>query len=203
MGTVSAPLVSATVQQIKSMVLVIRLSAVQLEDVYGEVARDVLNDLDSALERLEAIFNRAARSANGLHPPGKDNGICEVSGYLRTAQRRYARLFEPEVSFVLEVPEEPAVVEVPAALIERMVLDLLLRARDVTQVGGAVKARVEIGDGFVRIVVQDGHRAGHDSGLDLVAYWTKVLGIGKVTLESRPGQGSIFSIVLPLSAQAD
>jgi len=202
---VTAPLViAATVQQIKSMVLVMRLCSVELREPYGEVARDVFGDLEHALERLVAVSSRAARSASAASGPEvAASGCYDLTQFVRGASRRYARLFEPDITFHLELPEQAAPVDFPARLLERIVLDLLMRARDVSPPSSLVALRVERGDDFARVSVSDAGSSGEEPGVDLMAFWTKVLGLGNVTLQSRPGQGSSFSITLPLLAQAD
>jgi signal transduction histidine kinase len=197
--------VESTVEQMKNMALVLRLALGDTSGPNEREARELLGELGGVLGKLAAL---AERSAPESWPegsiPGAANTLpsCDLVEVVQRARERHARLFEPEIRFVQELQAPRAVVPMSARRMERILFDLLERARDVTPDGGLVVLRLEAGDTFVRLTVQDGATisaatSAGESGLELIAFWWRLLGLGNLTVQSRPGQGTSFVLTLP------
>jgi len=192
------------------MVLVLRLCLGQHPSPHDKLSREILGELDGVLGKLATLAGSAPPEAwaEGSMPaaplPARSAGLpsCDLAEVVHRAHGRHLRLFEPEVRFEEAIEPGRALVAMSSQRVERIVHDLLVRARDVTPDGGVVKLRVEPGDTFVRVTIEDGGRCGHeteavDSGLELLAFWWRLIGQGNLTLQSRAGRGSTFVLTLP------
>jgi two-component system, cell cycle sensor histidine kinase and response regulator CckA len=177
--------------------------------VDAQLAHD-LNNLHS----VQAI-GLAERLAQAAGDPAQ---VTDVGATLRAAQPLLRRAVGERVDLAIEPGDSPARVLIAPVGIERILLNLLVNAREALGVqGGAVRVAVAHGDGVVRVVVADDgpgmeqdvlRRAceprfstkapGHAAGLGLasVARLAESAG-GSVGLESRPGDGTVVTVRLP------
>jgi signal transduction histidine kinase len=157
------------------------------------------------------------RMRHGLLPPSfRPTDVGELVANVAARQAEEGRQ--------IGVRTEPVVADVDAAKVERIVENLLANAIKHTPPGTDVLARVERGDGFVMIAVDDrGHGVqeeereavfelftrgySHDGvpgagiGLSLVAQFAAVHG-GRVWIEDHAGGGASFRVRLPLHQAA-
>ena len=143
--------------------------------------------------------------------------VVDLHEFLRGTERLFSRFLGDDVHLTLDLQPDPLYVRVDRAQLERVVLNLIVNARDAMPGGGAVTVRTRRDAGTVRISVADtgeGMSAevkarlfepffstkerGQGTGLGLPT----VHGIveqsgGSVEVESAPGRGSCFTIVLP------
>ncbi len=129
------------------------------------------------------------------------------------------RLIPENIRLVVEVAPRRLWVDGDAGQLQQAVVNLALNARDAMPSGGALTIRAHASDGGAVVEVEDtGHgmdeatrdhlfepffttkEAGHGTGLGLAV----VHGIveqhgGRVEVESQPGEGSRFRVMLPLA----
>lgn len=159
---------------------------------------------DLKLERLPVDINRLLRS------------LIEQIGHLAKNQK---------LTLVNTVPDEPVIVVGETAALERIFINLLSNAVKFTNPGGEVHIGVKVEDGRALITVADTgigideanltkifdrfqqaessstrSRQGLGLGLALVKDLVKRLD-GDVTVESQRGEGTTFTVSLPLADQ--
>lgn len=129
-----------------------------------------------------------------------------------------------EIALQLDVPEGLPKVECDASQVQQMVLALAINAVEATQSGGNVTISARSGpEGFVTVQVRDNGRGipkehlaeifepffttkeGENGvGLGLpVVYGIATRHHGTVTVDSTPGQGTVFTVRLPLRQPRD
>ena len=123
----------------------------------------------------------------------------------------------------VSVPDHPVEVQVDAHRMHQLLLNLVTNAVKYTPAGGSVAIALEDGDEGVRLVVRDtgigiasvdlphifdrfwradparsrtGDRPGVGLGLAITKWIAEAHG-GTITVQSRPGRGSTFVVVLP------
>jgi two-component system cell cycle sensor histidine kinase/response regulator CckA len=213
-----APLsIAATLHEIKNLLLVAELSAQWLRPSCGDRARTVVDEMESAIHRageLSRHLLQAARaSADAAQPAMADT--CDLVQLLRGLSEVYARLIEPHARLVAQLDPATAVVRAPAAVIERVVRNLILNARDAAP-GGTVwllldgdgdRVRLRVRDDGCGIAAADQERifqpffttkGDRGTGLGLYAVHSDVAAVGgSVSVDSRPGEGATFAVTLP------
>lgn len=133
-----------------------------------------------------------------------------------------ARLVEPDRPMVVDVPDQPAIVEGDSHRLRQVVDNLLANVRahtdpttpvDVTLTTSGDVARVTVSDdgpgmgaddaarAFERFHRAEPHRPGSGIGLSIVAELVDAHR-GTVVLDSEPGRGTTVVVTLPLSSRA-
>ncbi len=148
--------------------------------------------------------------------------VVDIHELLRGSEKLLGRFLGEDVRLTLDLDPQPAFANVDRSQLEQVVLNLIVNARDAMPSGGAVTLRTRRGPDTVQISVVDTGlgmspevRArifepffstkdrGQGTGLGLAT----VLGIveqsgGRVEVESTPGRGSCFTIILPAVQRA-
>ncbi len=188
----------------------------------------LLRTLKSGVDRLERLTQEsldyaAMQSANlelNVVPMNLDEIVEEASNLLAPAMRSRNQ------AFTLNVADGASKVTADPPRVERIVTNLLSNAHKFTPVGGAITvdifidgdARVirvaDTGEGipkdehelvfspYYRSVNADGRQHGGTGlGLSIARYLAELHG-GALDLESEPGVGSVFTLRLPVSAEA-
>jgi two-component system sensor histidine kinase HydH len=178
----------------------------------NEVAREVAGFISSEVDRTNSLITRFLQFARPLKLR------LETADLTQTLDAAVA-LVEREASGVTIYKNyEPGIppFAFDAELLERVFYNLMLNAAQATQPGGAVTVKTRALDGLVEVAVID-----RGSGIDAKDrdsifnpfFTTKPQGVGlglaivskivdehggKITVESEPGKGSIFHVLLPL-----
>ena len=130
------------------------------------------------------------------------------------------------LDLTVQTPDEPLTISTDAAKVRQIILNLLSNAVKFTETGSVTltllrtesRAEISVHDTGVGIPHSDHHRifepfrqlgdvytqksTGSGLGLSVSRQLARLLG-GDVTVESNPGEGSLFTVDLPLEATAD
>ncbi len=191
----------------------------------GEETEDVdeilsASERASRLTRQLLVFSRSTPVA--AVPLDLGALVLEIRSLLQ-------RLVGEHIRVETAVPEEPVVIEAEATQLEQVLLNLAANARDAMPEGGRLELRVEVrdiagdeglpGGAYATVTVADtgvgmdpdtlAHvfeplfttkDVGRGTGLGLATVLAQVRRLrGRVTVESTPGCGSTFQVLLPLS----
>jgi signal transduction histidine kinase len=150
-----------------------------------------------------------------------DFDLPETLTYAMTLVRERAQ--RHDIALALEVEPGVSVVQADERKVRQMMLNLLSNAVKFTPDGGRVDVSARRENGAIEIAVRDtgigidpkdqaavfeefrqvgrdgGHHEGTGLGLALTRRFAELHG-GRVRLESAPGSGSIFTVVLPVRA---
>ena len=142
----------------------------------------------------------------------------DVSKFLREHERELTAALPSRISFELCVSEEPLSVDADAMQMHQVLTNLAINAADAMPDGGVLRVTASRVNGSVEIAVSDtgkGIAPEHlpevfeplfttkpkGTGLGLaVVQQLVVLNHGAITVESTPGAGTTFRIVLPATA---
>jgi signal transduction histidine kinase len=155
---------------------------------------------------------------------GSDSSVTQIAVNLDSAVNAMRRLLDallpPVIEMQLDPDSEGAYVPISKLRVERIVLNLVLNARDAMEQGGLLTITTRrASDATVRIVVADTgpgfseaalehlfepgfttKRERGGSGLGLSALATFVDGAGgSITVDSRAGEGATVSVTLPMA----
>src|SRR5271157_2951048 len=182
----------------------------------NEVAREVAGFISSEVDRTNSLITRFLQFARPLELR------LEKADLTQTLDRAIA-LVEREVQGVAIYKNyEPEIAPFPfdAELLERVFYNLVLNAVQSTEAGGAVTVKTRALDGMVEIAVIDrgaGIDAKQRDSIFNPFFTTKPQGVGlglaivskivdehggKITVESEPGKGSVFHVLLPVEPSA-
>jgi signal transduction histidine kinase len=176
-----------------------------------------LESVGASLELTRCLLAFSRRSS------GIQRSVLEVNGMVERVVRFTAStLRSARVDVVTDLPESTPVVLGDPVLLEQVLLNLLLNARDAMPRGGRVTVSVrprgerrvaievaDVGTGMspeVRDKVFDAFFTtkgpGKGTGLGLsIAHGIVAAHRGDIELQSEPGQGSTFTVVLPLASE--
>jgi len=193
------------------------------ESEYRETLERILGASEETTRLIDALLT-LARADLGATQLRFDN--VELTPLLHKAGQKAAVLaLEKGVTFSESLSEEPLFLRADAAAIERLVLALLDNAVKYTPAGGQVQFRsfaesdfavLEVEDSGIGISAEDlprifdrffradqaRSREVPGSGLGLsIARWVAEAHNGTIEVASRPGQGSLFRVRLPLTTQ--
>lgn len=181
----------------------------------NEVAREVAGFISTEVDRTNALITRFLQFARPLQLH------LEKADLAQTLDRAVA-LVEREVQGVAIYKNyEPGIRPFPfdAELLERVFYNLVLNAVQATEAGGAVTLKTRAAGGMVDIAVIDrgtGIDAKQRESIFNPFFTTKPQGVGlglaivskivdehggKITVESEPGKGSVFHVLLPVEAR--
>jgi two-component system, NtrC family, sensor histidine kinase HydH len=179
----------------------------------NDVAREVAGFISTEVDRANSLITRFLQFARPLEiRPEPANLEHTIDGAIAMVEREAPgiaiyRNFSPEI------PPFP----LDAELMERVFYNLLLNAVQATPAGGAVTIKTRAAEGTAEIAIIDrgaGIDAKHMETIFNPFFTTKPQGVGlglaivskivdehggKITVESEPGKGSIFRVLLPMN----
>ena len=180
----------------------------------NDVAREVAGFIGSEVDRTNSLVTRFLQFARPLQLH-RDN-----ADLAQTLDRAVAQVEREAKGVAIYKNYAPEIAPFPfdAELMERVFYNLLLNAVQATATGGAVTVKTRAAAGAVEVAVID-RGAGIDPGArDSIFnpfFTTKPEGVGlglaivskivdehggKITVESEPGKGSVFHVLLPSTA---
>jgi PAS domain S-box-containing protein len=195
------------------------------EFAHGRAKQAGLPQLESDIEEILRSADRASDLTRQLlafsrqRPP--EPMPVELNELIRGSDKLLRRLIDADINFVTLFADEPCWVKADPGLLEQVVVNLALNARDAMQTGGSLVIALEADDATVRLSVSDtGHgmnaetqarifepffttkQAGQGTGLGLALVQTTVTNSGgEIEVDSGP-DGTIFTVELPrMSAQ--
>jgi two-component system, NtrC family, sensor histidine kinase HydH len=201
--------------ELRNPLATIRTSAEMLTQNLGaenEVAREVAGFIASEVDRANSLVTRFLQFARPLQVK------LEKADLAQTLDRAVALVEREAPGIAIYKNYQP---DIPpfafdAELLERVFYNLLLNAAQATAPGGAVTLKTRAAGGTAEIAVIDRGTGIDPKQLDSIFnpfFTTKPEGVGlglaivakivdehggKIAVESEPGKGSIFCVVLPM-----
>ncbi len=193
----------------------------------GSLAERALPPGHACRERVGAMLDAARRGASltrrllafARHEPLRSEPV-DVNERVRGMEAFLARLLGERIALSISCQASRGVVRADPGQIDQVVLNLALNARDAMPAGGRLSiATFDAGERLALAVTDDGsgmdaatrERAfepffttkpdGQGTGLGLSTVWGIAAQLGgEVRVESAPGSGSVFTLLLPSSA---
>jgi signal transduction histidine kinase len=178
----------------------------------NEVAREMSGFIASEVDRCNSLITRFLQFARPL------SARLETADLAQTLDRAIAMVEREAPGVAIYKNYEPEIPPFPfdSELMERVFYNLALNAAQATEAGGAVTVKTRAAAGTAEVAVIDRGSGIDAKDLDAVFnpfFTTKPQGTGlglaivskivdehggKITVESDPGKGSIFRVLLPM-----
>jgi signal transduction histidine kinase len=178
----------------------------------NEVAREMAGFIASEVDRTNSLVTRFLQFARPLELRLDNEDLAHTLDRAIAAVEREAPGIAIYRNYAPEIPPFPF----DAELMERVFFNLVLNAAQATAPGGAITVKTRAAGGTAEISVIDrgaGIDAQHLDGIFNPFFTTKPQGVGlglaivakivdehggKIAVESEPGKGSIFRVLLPM-----
>ncbi len=191
-------------------------------DELRDVARDIVISGQLLLDQVNGLLDMARVGSGQMEVARDAVNLCLV---IATCERIVAPLVAAKRQRLsVEMPPDPPSVLGDGARVQQVILNLLTNAHKFTPEGGAISVTVRAGNDTVAIAVRDtgigvapehaaaifepfrrvetGYaraQAGTGLGLALSRRLVELMG-GTLTLDSAPGNGSTFTVTLPVTS---
>lgn len=177
----------------------------------NEVAREVAGFIAEEVDRANSLITRFLQFARPLELRREKGDLTQTIDRAVALAEREA----PGVAIYRNYAPELAPFPFDAELLERVFYNLVLNAAQASPEGGAVTVKTRALDGYAEVCVIDrgsGIDAKHMDTIFNPFFTTKPNGVGlglaivakivdehggKITVESEPGKGTIFHVLLP------
>jgi two-component system, NtrC family, sensor histidine kinase HydH len=177
----------------------------------NEVAREVAGFISSEVDRANSLITRFLQFARPLELRPERADLTQTLDHAVAMAEREA----PGIAIYRNYAPEIAPFPFDAELLERVFYNLILNAAQATPAGGAVTLKARAAEGFAEISVIDRGSGIDPKHMDTIFnpfFTTKPTGVGlglaivskivdehggKITVESEPGKGTIFRVLLP------
>ncbi len=182
----------------------------------NEVAREMAGFISSEVDRANSLITRFLQFARPLELRPQKADLTQTLDRAVALVEREAPAIAIYKNYAPEIPPFPF----DAELLERVFYNLILNATQATPAGGAVTVKTRSTNGFAEIAVIDrgaGIQPEHLNSIFNPFFTTKPEGVGlglaivakivdehggKIAVESEPGKGSIFRVLLPMERGA-
>jgi PAS domain S-box-containing protein len=197
------------------LTVIMGYASLALEDNLGDQLRHTIGEILTAARRAAAITDRlrAFGRRQALHA-----ATFEMNALVNSMRGTLDKLVEGDVELQYQLCQTPLPVRADAAQIEQVLMNLVLNARQAIDGWGRIVVRTGRADpDFVEIKVEDTgsgiepavlehifdpffttRSAGTGLGLSM-AYGIVRQSDGQIRVDSHPGRGTVFSILLPMS----
>ena len=177
----------------------------------NEVAREMAGFIATEVDRANSLITRFLQFARPLQLQPEPGDLTQTLDRAVVMAERET----PGIAIYRNYDPEIAPFPFDAELLERVFYNLIVNAAQASSEGGAVTVKTRAIEGFVEISVIDrgsGIEPKHMETIFNPFFTTKPTGVGlglaivakivdehggKITVESEPGKGSIFRVVLP------
>ncbi len=178
----------------------------------NEIAREVAGFISSEVDRTNSLVTRFLQFARPLQVRLEEADLAQMLDRAVAAAEREAGSVAIYKNYDPEIPPFPF----DAELMERVVYNLVVNAAQATPPGGAVTVKTRAAGGTVEISVIDRGKGIEPKDLGSIFnpfFTTKPAGVGlglaivskivdehrgKIAVESEPGRGSVFRVLLPM-----
>lgn len=206
---------ASVAHEIKNPLGIIRASAERIRRRYG-TGEEIFDYIPEEVDRLDAILRAYLDFARGGEDP---KAPCDVEEVASQTLRLVRRDLESAGITVQEEIPRGLIVRLSASALQQVLLNLVLNARQAMEVGGTLtlrasgegnRARVSVCDTGTGIAPEDRDRvfqpfhSGRQSGSGLgLAISRRIItdAGGHIGVESEPGKGATFTILLPLARE--
>jgi signal transduction histidine kinase len=178
----------------------------------NEVAREVAGFIATEVDRANSLITRFLHFARPLELRPDQADLTQTIDRAVANVERETPGIAIYKNYALEIPP----FSFDAELMERVLYNLILNAAQATPAGGAVTVKTRAAGETVEISVIDrgaGIEAGNMGAIFNPFFTTKAAGVGlglaivakivdehggKIAVESEPGKGSVFQVLLPM-----
>jgi signal transduction histidine kinase len=179
----------------------------------NEIAREVAGFIGTEVDRTNSLITRFLDFARPLQLRPEPADLTQTLDRAVTAAQRET----PEIAIYKNYDPEIPPFRFDAELMERVFFNLIVNAAQATAPGGAVTVKTRAAGGMVEISVIDRGAGIDPKNLESIFnpfFTTKPTGVGlglaivskivdehrgKIAVESEPGKGSVFHVLLPMS----
>jgi signal transduction histidine kinase len=179
----------------------------------NEVAREVAGFISTEVDRANSLITRFLQFARPLEIRAEAADLGQTLDRAVAMVEREAPGIAIYRNYAPEIPPFPF----DAELMERVFYNLVLNAAQASPAGGAVTVKTRAAEGTAEVAVIDrgaGIEAKHRDSIFNPFFTTKAEGVGlglaivskivdehggKIVVESEPGKGSVFRVLLPMA----
>jgi signal transduction histidine kinase len=182
----------------------------------NEVAREVAGFISTEVDRANSLITRFLQFARPLEIRPERADLAQMLDRAAALVEREAPGIAIYRNYAPEIPPFPF----DAELMERVFYNLVLNAAQASPPGGAVTVKARAADGAAEVAVIDRGAGIDPKHLETIFnpfFTTKPEGVGlglaivskivdehggKIAVESEPGKGSVFRVLLPMNRPA-